>query len=175
MPKSIFKSRTFWMNVALGVVALFVEELMAAGFKPEWLVGAAAALNVLMRAITKKPVETGLAGALKRVLPVLAVLLLGCKTVINTPDAQGSQSVIELSGKGCAVFDRDGDHVTAVVEVSGTSTNIAAVVRYVTGIAADTVGQVFGAQQRQDNADELNVSPLCADVVGRLFGGVVDE
>lgn len=51
--KSIFKSKTFWANVAMGVAAFLLELPVGADVQ----VAVATAVNVLLRYSTKQPVH----------------------------------------------------------------------------------------------------------------------
>lgn len=59
MNKSIFTSKTFWLNIAVAVVGSVATQVPELSFiaKPETLAIGASVLNIIMRFFTKQPVS----------------------------------------------------------------------------------------------------------------------
>ena len=84
MPKSLFASRTFWLN-ALAVLAALAQAVAGQPWlDPEWQAALVAVANIFLRLVTSRPVSVSGSGGL-RGLVVLAlsgsVVLGGCAGV----------------------------------------------------------------------------------------------
>ena len=56
--KSIFKSKTFWLNIVTFALAIFaITDPSAMGINPAQFAWVAAVLNIVLRFLTNKPVS----------------------------------------------------------------------------------------------------------------------
>jgi hypothetical protein len=97
--KSFWQSKTFWLNV-IGIGAMLVQSSTGFIIDPEYQASILAVINLVLRGITKEPIDWSKSGS---VLPIVMLLLLMSSTV---------------SMQGCAITTALIDDHTLIAELA---------------------------------------------------------